>query len=159
MPYCFPMSSIKFQGHTVQNITDFDPNWAFPDCRLVAAFKSLRFALLWFYINFWYCKFWHNISTTAVEPEVSPDYIVVRHFYLLNNLNLLSAICITVKTSSISHTKFQNLNVSCILMQLSSLNSLKPGVKLIMKMLLEQHRQAMLQLHQQFYCLLRCYLY
>ena len=27
------------------------------------------------------------------------------------------------KTSSISRTKFQNLNVSCILMQLSSLNS------------------------------------
>ena len=46
MPYCFPRSSIKFQGHTGQNITDFDPNWAFPDYRLVAAFKSLRFALL-----------------------------------------------------------------------------------------------------------------
>ena len=45
MPYCFPRSSIKFQGHTVQNITDFDPNWAFPDYRPVAAFKSLRFAL------------------------------------------------------------------------------------------------------------------
>ena len=43
MPYCFPRSSIKFQGHTVQNITDFDPNWAFPDYRPVAAFKSLRF--------------------------------------------------------------------------------------------------------------------
>ena len=46
MPYCFPRSSIKFQGHTVQNIIDFDPNWAFPDYRPVAAFKSLRFALL-----------------------------------------------------------------------------------------------------------------
>ena len=45
MPYCFPRSSIQFQGHTVQNITDFDPNWAFPDYRPVAAFKSLRFAL------------------------------------------------------------------------------------------------------------------
>ena len=45
MPYRFPRSSIKFQGHTVQNITDFDPNWAFPDYRPVAAFKSLRFAL------------------------------------------------------------------------------------------------------------------
>ena len=42
---CFPRSSIKFQGHTGQNITDFDPNWAFPDYRPVAAFKSLRFAL------------------------------------------------------------------------------------------------------------------
>ena len=29
MPYCFPRSSIKFQGHMGQNITDFDPNWAF----------------------------------------------------------------------------------------------------------------------------------
>ena len=46
MPYCFPRSFIKFQGHTGQNITDFDPNWAFPDYRPVAAFKSLRFALL-----------------------------------------------------------------------------------------------------------------
>ena len=46
MPYCFPRSAIKFQGHTGQNITDFDPNWAFPDDRPVAAFKSLRFALL-----------------------------------------------------------------------------------------------------------------
>ena len=45
MPYCFPRSYSKFQGHTGQNITDFDPNWAFPDYRPVAAFKSLRFAL------------------------------------------------------------------------------------------------------------------
>ena len=45
MPYCFPRSSINFQGHTVQNITDFDPNWAFQDYKPVADFKSLRFAL------------------------------------------------------------------------------------------------------------------
>ena len=38
------------------------------------------------------------------------------------------------KTSSISRTKSQNPNVSCILLQLSSLNPLKPGVKLRMKM-------------------------
>ena len=31
----------------VQNITHFDPNWAFSDYRPVAAFKSLRFALLY----------------------------------------------------------------------------------------------------------------
>ena len=51
MPYCFPRSSIKFQGHTGQNITDFDPNWAFPDYRPVAAFKSLRFALFLFFME------------------------------------------------------------------------------------------------------------
>ena len=38
------------------------------------------------------------------------------------------------KTSSISRTKSQSLNVSCIILQLSSLNPLKPGVKLRMKM-------------------------
>ena len=46
IPFSFPRSSIKFQGHTVQNITDFDPNWAFPVYRPVAAFNSLRFDLL-----------------------------------------------------------------------------------------------------------------
>ena len=66
------------------------------------------------------------------------------------------------KTSSMSRTKSQNLNLSCTLLQLSSLNPLKPRVKLRMRMQLEQPRQAMLQLHlsyQQFYCLLRCDLY
>ena len=38
------------------------------------------------------------------------------------------------KTSSINGTKSQDLNVSCILLQLPSLNPLKPGVKLGMKM-------------------------
>ena len=38
------------------------------------------------------------------------------------------------KTSCISRPKSPNLNVSCILLQLSSLNPLKPGVKLRMKM-------------------------
>ena len=41
-------------------------------------------------------------------------------------------------------------------------NSLKPGVKSRIKMQLEQHQQAMLQLHlnnQQVYCLLSCDLY
>ena len=38
------------------------------------------------------------------------------------------------KTSCISRTKSQSLNVSCTLLQLPSLNPLKPGVKLRMKM-------------------------
>ena len=36
MPYCFPRSTIKFHSHTGQNITDFDPNWAFPNYRPVS---------------------------------------------------------------------------------------------------------------------------
>ena len=38
------------------------------------------------------------------------------------------------KTSSIGRTISQSLNAACILLQLSSLNPLKPGVKLRMKM-------------------------
>ena len=38
------------------------------------------------------------------------------------------------KTSSISRTKSQNLKVSCLLLQWSLPNPLKPGVKLRMKM-------------------------
>ena len=54
MPYSFPRSSIKFQGHTGQNITDFDPNWAFPNYRPVAAFKSLRTVTpVWIQIWWW----------------------------------------------------------------------------------------------------------
>ena len=53
--------------------------------------------------------------------------------YFLHNIWSIESITYR-KTSSISRTKFQNLNVSCILLQLSSLNPLKPGVKLRMKM-------------------------
>ena len=59
VPYRFPRSSIKFQGHMGQNITHFDPNWAFPDYRPVAAFKSLRFALF------------YNILCNHVQGSVS----------------------------------------------------------------------------------------
>ena len=51
------------------------------------------------------------------------------------------------KTSSISRTKFQNINFSYHVLQLYLPNPLKPNVKLRMKMQLEQCRQAMLQLH------------
>ena len=51
------------------------------------------------------------------------------------------------KTSSISRTKFQNLNGLRLVLQLSLLNALQPGVKSRMKVWLEQRRQAMLQLH------------
>ena len=50
------------------------------------------------------------------------------------------------KVSNISHTKSQNLNDSRLVEQLSLPNSLKLGVKLRKKMLLEQRWQAMLKL-------------
>ena len=68
VPYCFPRSSIKFQGHTGQNITEFDPNWAFPDYRPVAAFKSLRFAL---FLPLQYIK--RNMVHTTEAPGSAPS--------------------------------------------------------------------------------------
>ena len=44
VPYSFSRPSIKFQGHTGQNISNFDPNWAFPDCNF--SFNSLM-AMKW----------------------------------------------------------------------------------------------------------------
>ena len=32
VPYCFSMSSVKFEGHTALKTIEFDPDWAFPDC-------------------------------------------------------------------------------------------------------------------------------
>ena len=32
VPYCFSMSSVKFQGHRTQKIANIDLIWAFPDC-------------------------------------------------------------------------------------------------------------------------------
>ena len=63
------------------------------------------------------------------------------------------------KISNIRCTKYPNLNVSRLVLQLSLPNPMKPCVKSRMKMQLEQRRQAMLQLYlsdRQFYCLLRC---
>ena len=64
--------------------------------------------------------------------------------------------------SNIRCTNSQNVNISPLVLQLSSPNPLKPDFKLRMEMQLEQRRQAMLQLHlsnQRFYCPLRCHLY
>ena len=53
-----------------------------------------------------------------------------RHHSFTQNYHIFSY----RKTSCISRTKSQSLNVSCTLLHLPSLNPLKPGVKLRMKM-------------------------
>ena len=101
VPYCLSGSSIKFQGHTGQKIAKFDPNWAFLDCncslnspikfeghmdrkiddlnpisskitRLVAAIKSLRFALV---TNKFHNSMWllYNIKS-CFSPTVKAIY-------------------------------------------------------------------------------------
>ena len=79
VPYCFPRSSIKFQGHTGQNITDFDPNWAFPDYRPVAAFKSLRFALLFVSYMFYTYVFGYMFKIPYINTLFLICFIIMYH--------------------------------------------------------------------------------
>ena len=51
------------------------------------------------------------------------------------------------KISNIRRTKFQNLTDCHLVLQLPLPKPFKPGIESRMKMQLEQHRQAMLQLH------------
>ena len=60
--------------------------------------------------------------------------LVVDLVLLEYSINRRVTLNIYHKISSISRTKPRNSNVSCILLRLSSLNPLKPGVKLRMKM-------------------------
>ena len=99
--------------------------------------ENINICLHFFIISqHWDCPYSWNLSTWKGSTCL---YGVVSS-WLLNYLVMHGAIPSTAmiltyrKTSCISHTKLQNLNVSCILMQLSSLNPLKPGVKLRMKM-------------------------
>ena len=92
MLYCFPRSSIKFQGHTVQNITDFNPNWAFPDYRPVAAFKSLRFALF---------ELIHQISRShglknEKIDDLNPNWVRLLGWSQLTNPSHLPCCCMKI---------------------------------------------------------------
>ena len=42
VPYCFSMSSVKFQGHMAKKIVDFDSNLAFLDCNSSLIHQWLR---------------------------------------------------------------------------------------------------------------------
>ena len=94
MPYCFPRSSIRFQGHRGQNITDFDPNSAFPDYRPVAAFKSLRFALLSFvWVNF------NNLWCYSVKECSECKYVFLVS---QEKFCMITVRCVTISVSGIS---------------------------------------------------------
>ena len=70
----------------------------------------------------WYASAsWESIDKNGVQESIKISLDKER-------------VCYYRETSSISRPKSQSLNVSCILMQLFSLNPLKPGVKLRMKM-------------------------
>ena len=141
MASCFPRSSIKFQGHMGQNITDFDPNWAFPDYRPVAAFKSLRFALLAlqdvcnatnytnkhtvalncsFLIKSNFeklkCLYGENSSIPCKEIIMRTSYWSVW-VYLLNNRNSVFFTAISIEKW---YTVIENIIASILLKQLTS---------------------------------------
>ena len=74
---------------------------------------------------------WKMVAILSLPQCVNYDYFWVAEqhgYYFAGNIFKYR------KTSSISRTKSQNLNVSCFLLQRSLPNPLKPGVKLRMKM-------------------------
>ena len=66
--------------------------------------------------DLWFVVVWHRLHCPHMRTLAPEAGMSGRNMYC--------------KTFSISHTKSQNLNVSCIVLRLSSLNPLKPGVKL-----------------------------
>ena len=75
-------------------------------------------------------KFPEHGNTTATLCANFPNFGQI----LLSMAKVISIMTYYCKTSSISHTKSQNLNVSNLFLQLSLLNPLKPGGKSRMKM-------------------------
>ena len=101
-------------------------------------------------------KFWCKYKILFSHHDLCFQVVSECYEYEMNVISTYR------KISNIRGTKSQNLNVSCLNLQLSLPNTLKPSFKWRMEMYLEQRRQAMLQLHlsdPQFNCLLNCDLY
>ena len=116
MPYRFPRSSFKFQGHTVQNFTDFDPNWAFPDYRPVAAFKSLRFALFTVTAsnNMVRMPYLLILGLLFIWPSVRPlDFACASIHYSCFPLIDQPSVCQSVHSLSSECTEGMTLNFAC----------------------------------------------
>ena len=128
MPYCFSRSSIKFQGHTVQNITDFDPNWAFPDYRPVAAFKSLRFASCF---SRSYVKFQGHTALKIIEfdpnwafPDCNSSLNLPMVMKCCTKLETAKEICSIVFQGHPSNSKVTRYKTSPILTQIGLFRSI-----------------------------------
>ena len=120
MPYCFPRSSIKFQGHTGQNITDFDPNWAFSDYRPVAAFKSLRFAL---FSSVWFLSFplpplqilLPSSLVLFVLGVLSVVYVSFKYFSMISSVFLIHMLSSCVLSFTRELSSFFSILLTCII--------------------------------------------
>ena len=76
----------------------------------------------------------YKLSQLVVDWEAEQPRKEFPWEILTMSFTIMSSNITYRKTSCISRTKSQNLNVSCIPLQLSSLNLLKPRIKLRMKM-------------------------
>ena len=102
MPYCFWGSSVKFLGHTVKKIVDFDPYWVFPDCnsslnssmatkyctRLEVAQKRCPIVFEGYPLNFKVTRLKKSSNLTKIERfrTVTPVRI---HWWLWNDAQSL----------------------------------------------------------------------
>ena len=70
VPYCFPRSSIEFQGNTEQNIANFNLNWAYPDIQPWPSRPNLTWKSK--FTTFWACPH-HNtwpVQQSGTKPTL-----------------------------------------------------------------------------------------
>ena len=129
MPYCFPRSSIKFQGHTGQNITDFDPNWAFrttgrsqlsnpsdlPCC-------GLGNMLIWFVHKSWNKFAWwcHQMETFSMllavwkgNSPVTSEFPSIRP--VMQSFDVFFDLCLNKRLSKQSRHQWYEMPLRCSL--------------------------------------------
>ena len=156
--YCFSRSSIKFEGHMDRKIDYLNPILS-KIARLVAAIKSLRFALFWihsflfYFILFLKCigDMYAECGMSRIEKHDYCGFLSRGEKYFLwwwhsggvqwmqskacGGLQVINLFGYKYRqVSNIRRTKSQHLKNYRTVLRLSLPNPLKPGVQSRMKM-------------------------
>ena len=114
VPYCFPMSYVKFQGHTAKKIVDFDPNWVFPDCN-----SSLNPSNLPCLSHSDFCIFSFNQAALwlvqSVRLSVTPFSLCSHHHEIFRSYYHWQKWCPCKRSRSKVKATEVNIQLSCFL--------------------------------------------
>ena len=74
VPFRFPRSSIKFQGHKGKKIADFDPNWAFPE-QGWGQIRFIKYKYKYIFFRSFKCKYKYKyISKNLIKYKYKYKY-------------------------------------------------------------------------------------
>ena len=99
--------------------------------KFIVKFNNLNFWQIFGICNFDFVLLWHGIRYESIVWVIMGRWGVFSEHRRSSCFNFSCGYC---QTSSVSCTKSQNLNVSCLVLQLPFPNPLKLGIKLRMKM-------------------------